>query len=262
MNKFLLRILTHALSVSFIAVCIAPSAKAEDVKAARAAAAKPEVTWSHEPSPELKEALSELDQLKQRYAEAHPSVVAQRKRIEALKEKATWTVSINFHGGPLSTLLDALGSHDGGSFNVIGGSDPTDFATTLPPFTLRNASLIATAKVLGGLLDLRGIGLRVMDDSTPDAVVCILSRHQPGSSMTASQPAEFTSVALAGPLAHWTVDEIVATIHAAWELDPSHDPAALHIKYHPPTKMLLVSGPKDAITVASNVIDHLPPKSL
>ena len=68
---------------------------------------------------------------------------------------------------------------------------------------------------------------------------------------------QFLSFQLAPFLQSQSVNDIVEAIRTAWELDPSHTSEMLHIKFHPGTSILLVSGPQEAINIARNVLIEL-----
>jgi hypothetical protein len=55
------------------------------------------------------------------------------------------------------------------------------------------------------------------------------------------------------------IDDIVAAIRLAWQMDPSHKNDSLQIKYHPPTNLLLVTGTPASLEVVERVIDSLKP---
>jgi hypothetical protein len=225
--------------------------------AARAASAEVEAHWSRQDIPALVDARAELAHLRERLGEQHPEVVALQKEIVNLEKKSPWTFSIDFPGGTLKQVLTPLAGPDGVSFSLIGSGEPADFATELPPFSLHNANLITVAKVLGTLLEARGFQLRVIDDSGPSSVVCVLTRRDTPKPEKRPPQTLFESFPLGAFLGEQSIDDIVGAIRTGWELDPAHDRDALRLKFHPPTSILLVSGPPEAIMVATKVISQL-----
>src|SRR5882724_11701971 len=52
-------------------------------------------------------------------------------------------ISVDFPGGSISKLLEAMSKIDGVSFNIIGADGAREFnQLDLPPFSLKNVSLI------------------------------------------------------------------------------------------------------------------------
>ncbi len=172
-----------------------------------------------------------------------------------------WFLTIDFPGGNLRALLDAL-PHEAGafSFNVISAGDARDVDAALPPFSLRNASLETLFGVVKQLIESKGFNLTDTDAASRriiNSVVCVLSRRDVPQAVKRIEPTLFDSFPLGAYLNDQSIDDIVGAIRAGWELNPAHDRDALRLKFHPPTAILLVSGPPDAIAVANKVISQL-----
>jgi hypothetical protein len=164
--------------------------------------------------------------------------------------------SLDFSGGSLGKLLADLAKVDGISFSVITAGGPADLNVELPPFALRNASLITLYEVLQPLLAVRGYDMNVAGGADGrNSLVGVLRRMEKPAPRARSS--DFASHQLAPYLAEQSVDDIVGALRAAWELDPAHDRAALHLKYHPPTSILLVSGPPEAIEMTRRVLQEM-----
>ena len=167
-----------------------------------------------------------------------------------------WTFTIDFPGGTIAQLVKAVSNSSGPAFNVIG--EKADLATELPPFSLRNADSESLANALNQLLQSRG--LNVTRASGPNIVgergqlnipIYALIRR------ASFDPIVSDSFQLAPYLEKQSIDDIVVAIRTLWELNPANRPEALQLKFHPQTKLLLVSGTPAAIQVASKVISTL-----
>jgi hypothetical protein len=220
---------------------------------------------------QLIEAHAQLEVLKQKYGDQHPMMIEQKAKIAALEkqlrnsgapsgglESAQRTFSIDFPGGSLRAFLTAIEKIDGVSLSIIGSGEQSDFETQLPPFSLKNTTLMTAVQVLSRLLQPRGFDLSPM--SSDPSVVAVLSRHEPPRS-TRIIPNEFESFQVGPYLADQTIEDIVAAIRTAWELDPQRDPNALRLKFHPATSILLVSGPRDGLNMAAKLISQLKTQS-
>jgi hypothetical protein len=238
--------------VAFASFCCA-SALAQPKVPARG-----EISWTLGESPELAAQRRQLEVLKQRYTDSHPQITEVKRQIAALEERGPYLLSLDFPGGPLSGLLTLLAQVKVVSFNVINASDVDDLAVELSPFTLRNAPVKTVFEVLRNMLVPRGLELTPsMDGGNPNAIVAVLARHGSGAKRVA--PPAFDSFALGQHLATHSIDDILSAIRLGWELDPAHDRDALRLKFHPATSILLVSGPPDAIMVASKIISQIKP---
>ena len=163
--------------------------------------------------------------------------------------------NVEFSGGPVSRLIDQVATVKGVSINIIATADQADLSTVLPPFTLRNANVVTVFEVARAMLHDRGLELQPAGGFDHNSVTLLLRRLEPKPS--GRSPDIFSSYQLAPYLSYQSIDDIVTAIHAAWELNPAHDSAALRLKFHPPTAILLVSGPPEAVSLAGNVLSQL-----
>lgn len=161
------------------------------------------------------------------------------------------SITIQFPGGTLAKLVDALAKSPSGPVNIIG--DERDLATEIPPFSLQNVHPQAFAQALNNLLESRGIMVVASGNASPPLQDVFTVRRTPPHSHFVSRDA-FESIQLAPYLEHQSIDDIVSAIRTAWELDPAHEPSALRLKFHPATAILLISGPQEAINVAQKVV--------
>lgn len=250
---------TCVLRFSFIAAALLCSAvEAADEKGVNAAAKPVEKTGPQSGSSlgesrELFNARMELQLVLSRVDEKHPDVAVLRARIAMLEKLEPRKINIDFRGGPLSKFVETISNGKGVSFTIVNAGEPADLQIELPPFSLYSCPLRTVTAVVRNLLLPQGLELEPIDPEQ-NSVVCTLRRiSRPEADQT-----EFTVVQLGKVRSKMSPDEIVATVRSAWELDPSHDPKALLIKFHPGTKMLLVYGPKSAIVVTERVIAALP----
>lgn len=180
-----------------------------------------------------------------------------RTEAEILESQRKYFLNIEFQGGPLAVLLENIGGSNF-SLNIISpGSTELLKSAELPAFTLRNSSMLALTKVVGNLVEAQGYKFQVVDDTNPNHVVGMLSKAGPARAPM-QPPTAFESIQLDEYLhSGLTIDDIVDAIRSAWELSPKNDRDALKLKYHPPTKILLVSGPTSAIIVTKTVVGSL-----
>jgi hypothetical protein len=265
MNKLPSRALALALLLSApLASLLAqpPDPNSPAVAHSPAAKAKFRLSWEEGSLPLLDEAKSLLSAMLKEVKQGtrapnDPALDEVRARIEHLTKEIPVFAHLDFPGGTLSSFLAEFKSLPGEmSFNVIDAGDPADLETELPRFSLHHVTLTTVATVLSQVLDTRGLILRV-DSTSANSVLCILSRSgAPGNTPPKSA---FTSFQLADVLSgkSLTVDDLVDTIRAAWGLDPQHVQDTLHLKFHAPTQLLLVSGPDESIRICTNVIDSL-----
>lgn len=191
-----------------------------------------------------------------------------RAKIEALEYVAAHTppdapeseqrlITVDFPGGPISALLAATEKSSPSGFNVI--SEKADLAIELPPFSVRNAEPVELANALTGILQPRGYTLTSSYRPTSGrAPVFTLRKLGPyeGRADPRLLP-QFQSFQLGPYLEHQTVDDIVSAVHTAWELNAAQSPDTLRVKFHPPTGILLVSGPQQGIYVVENILRQL-----
>jgi hypothetical protein len=163
-------------------------------------------------------------------------------------------ISLDFPGGTISDLIVAIEKADGGRpINVIG--DKTAFATEVQAFSVRNADRFGVIEAISRWLDDRqGVVFR----QTGDGIFLLEKVPSPQHLLPNGESTFFASFQLNPFLSDTqTVDDIVGAIRAAWELDPDHDPAALRIKFHPPTGLLLIAGPPEASTITYSVLKNI-----
>jgi hypothetical protein len=162
-------------------------------------------------------------------------------------------VNVEFGGGTLGQLVALLNKSPDGSLNIV--AEPGDLNATLPAFSVQNALPSSIVSALNQFLSPRGLTLVSSGVGVPAGMKDVyIVRHGPA---TLGNHDSFESMQLAPYLEHQKVDDIVGAIRAAWELDPAHEPNALRLKFHPPTSILIVSGPSEAIMVAQKVVGTL-----
>ena len=148
-------------------------------------------------------------------------------------------------GGPPFTII----------LNLVNRDDSAEFAKIeLPPFSLRNVNQINIVEILATMLETRGFRFKSIGGIR--SFVGLVEKI-PASEKAPAPQLQFLSFQLAPFLQSQSVNDIVEAIHTAWELDPSHASTMLHIKFHPGTSILLVSGPQEAINIARNVLIEL-----
>jgi hypothetical protein len=206
------------------------------------------------PQSPLAEARARLEELQKQFTEDNPRIIEQKAKIAELERRPV-TFSIDFPGGTISDFLDAVSNGKGVSLSIINAGDPADLATRLPEFSLRNTNLMTAIQVLSRLLEPRGFNLSMMP-SDVNSVAVVLGRNEPARPRT-PLPIDFESFQLAPYLRDQSIDDIVEAIRASWELNPRNDPNALRLKFHPPTSILLASGPRDALNMAGKIISQL-----
>ena len=208
-----------------------------------------------------------LEELHQRYGDAHPSIIEAKAKVAALEKQLTErgvtphvvaprAISVDFPGGSLSALSAAIAKTDGAYFNLLG--EQADLATELAAFSVRNASPEIFAAALNQLLTPRGLEIKPGGNMiNGEGTVFVVAKTAPRRPAT-TEPTLFESFQLGPYLGKQSIDDIVGAIRTAWELDPTHKPDALVLKFHPPTKLLLASGSASAIQVARQIITVLP----
>jgi len=174
------------------------------------------------------------------------------------------TLSFDFPGGTLGDLIALAEKASGAvSLNVIG--EKAALATEIQAFTVKNADRDAVLRAIGQLL--RGRGVRVEQAGAGFFIVSSEGSKDRRGQLNAEEVAVlrkaksqtiFDSFQLGSYIDdQQSVDNIVDVIRSAWTLNPAHEASALQIKFHPATKLLLVSGPPDAIEMTRQVIRSL-----
>jgi len=158
------------------------------------------------------------------------------------------TVSVDFPGGTIAQLVAVL-TKSGSGFNLIGDSD--DLTTVLPAISVQNANVYDFAQALDAILRPHGLSLGGDWNSNIFAVEKRQAEVNRGpGDLTRSYP-------LTDELKTHSLDEIEAAVRAAWQLDPTHDAKALRLLFDAATKLLLISGPPEAVHIAFDVIGHI-----
>ncbi len=172
-------------------------------------------------------------------------------------------LSIDFPGGSLGDLIALVEkTNNDVSLNVIG--EKGALATEIQPFTVKNAYRDGILRAIGALLRDKGIRIEQVDRGifivSTDGAKDRRPAHLSPDEVLAVRRTQtiFDSFQLGSYLDdQQSVDNIVDVIRTAWTLNPAHDVNALQIKFHPATKLLLVSGPPDAIEMTRQVIRSL-----
>jgi hypothetical protein len=164
------------------------------------------------------------------------------------------TVSLDFPGGSLGDLIALVGKTNGETaLNVIG--EKAALSTEVQAFTVRNADRDALLRAIGELLRSKGVRVQGVGGG-----VFIVSSDSPKDRRPTHPRSEvvFDSFQLGSYLDdQQSVDNIVDVIRSAWTMNPAHDANALQVKFHPGTKLLLVSGPPEAIEMTRQLIRSL-----
>lgn len=177
------------------------------------------------------------------------------KPIEQAKPAAK-LINVDFPGGSVAQFVAAVAKSDSGLFTIIGEKE--EMEVILPPISLRNIEVTALQNTLRALLTPHGLELTLTGVG-----ISVLYKNNNSNFFRPQieNHSAFESFQLKRFLADNSVDDIVAAIRAGWELDPAHDRNALHLKFHPPTSVLLVSGPSDAIMLTKDILGQIKPSS-
>jgi len=245
MKKFLRRIriatVVSVLVLGARAAAAAPVEVAELMKA-RAHLLEAYSRGLHDDDENVKQTKAEIARLE--YLVAHAENPTEPPRL----------VSVNFPGGSAAALIAAADKSSAEGFNVIG--EKADLAIDVPAFSIRNADPNSLAFALDGILRQRGYTLQTnFKPGQGQAPIFVLRRLNSYEQRIDGMP--FESFQLATYLEGQSVDDIIGAIHTAWELDPAHRPEALRLKFHPPTNILLVSGPVEGINTVRSVLGQL-----
>lgn len=230
-------------------------------------AQKSEARWEQAETRESQDMLNRLRVLEQRISEGSgpqqkidqlelKNAMAQ---LEVIMPSRPWRLNVTYPGGPLTKFLALIDRPGVATIEIISAGTPKDLDVELPAFSLKNADPETIFGVLQNFLEPRGYLLNPagrLDKS--DSVVAVLHSRLEGHDATPGSQSELESLQLTDYLfENQTVDTIVDAIRMAWTLDPQRDAAALKIQFHPPTKMLLVSGPVPAAALAQKVVAGL-----
>lgn len=165
--------------------------------------------------------------------------------------------SVDFPGGSVATLMALIEKSGSAGLNIIG--EKTDLALDLPPLSVRNTDASSFASALDSILRPRGYILESSRrPSAPNqAPVYVLRKLNAYEVPNRNSSSLFQAFQLASFLDTHSVDDIVNAIRTAWELDPSHNRDAMHLKFHPPTGILFVSCPPEGVSLVQNVLSEL-----
>lgn len=181
--------------------------------------------------------------------------------LEHLESLRPYRFTLHSEGGTLREFLTALSRDKEVNLTLINAGAPSDLDLILPPFDVRNANWNMIVEVIANFVATRGLFLKIAgsDQANPDiskSVVCVMRPDSADNKRTAD--AGFESFQIGDYLADTqTIDEIVDAIRTGWGLVPGSSQDALRIKFHPATKLLLVSGPSAATQVAKQVLNGL-----
>lgn len=259
-------LLAAALS---LAIAAATHAQPSSAKQKTPAPDSPKFTlqWFQPTTPELTAYEREASSIarRQKVGEAtQEQLEAALARVEHAQKRTPYLLNIESLGGTLAEFASLASRASEMSLTVINAGEPADLQTVIPPFTLRNAHWGTVVNVLATFLEMRGLDFKLVGGDNPNlsearSIVCMLRRIQPAPGDKNRAPSmDFDSIQLHEHIhGTQTIDVIVDAIRTAWELDPTRDAAALRLKFHPPTKLLLISGPAPAGAVVHRVIGGL-----
>jgi len=175
-------------------------------------------------------------------------------RTSSVAIKSEPTLTLDFPGGSLGDLIKTVEGMSGEpALNVIG--EKAALATEVQAFTVRNANRDIVLMAIGQLLRSKGVRLEAVGNGVFIVSSDASRDRRPPRAKT---EAIFDSFQLGGIIdEQQSVDNIVDAIRTAWTLNPAHEANALQLKFHPGTKLLLVSGPPDAVEMTRQVIRSL-----
>ncbi len=227
--------------------------------------AKFEVSWSRLRTPEMEVTQAQLNLLMNRYksgAATKEELANLEYQFQRAERERPYRLSLTSKGGTVRELLSILSAGSEAKLTLINAGEAADLEIVLPAFELNNASWNMVIEVLSNFVATRGLILKIAgsDGPTLDAsgsVVCVMRRADSAEGRR-SPETRFESYQLSEYLdTNQTVDVIVDAIQTAWKLNPANDPDALRVKFHPGTKLLLVTGSANATLVATQVIKGL-----
>lgn len=179
-----------------------------------------------------------------------------------LHDHRPYRFAVRSEGGPLRELLAEMSRDKDINLTVINAGDSSDLDLVLPAFELRNANWPMLIEVLSNFVATRGLLLKLAGSDYPNldlakTVLCVMRRNEAPEARRSAESA-FESFQLGDYINNTqTVESIVDAIRTGWALLPGSDQDALRIKYHPETKLLLVSGPASATQVARQIVNGL-----
>lgn len=270
--------LTRLLALGLAAALTSPlltirAADAAAVVAAKTAPEKFKVTYTRADPPEL----SLLDERVTLLNNQYKSGVGSKEELmqlmftrDRMLQNRPYLLTIHSEGGTLRELLAAFSVGREPTLTVINGGESSDLDIPVPAFDLRNAHWLTVIEVISNFVATRGLLLKTAgsDNDNPNAsasITCVMRRAGGADGRQAGEPA-FEAFQLTDYIVRdKTVDDdmvqtITEAIRAGWAIVPGADQSALRLKYHPETRLLLVSGPAPAVQVAKQVIAGLPKK--
>jgi hypothetical protein len=270
-------LLTGALLSSLLAASRAATAdKPLDVPASPVSKAKFQISLSEVSPPEYPVELQKLQRTQELFKRGlvpNSEVAHQESVVESLRLHNKAVITVGSDGGTLAELLEAAAQtsqrQGGFSLTLINAGDPSDLNAKLPPFMLQRVHWGTVIEVLSKLLSPQGLELSYSggDSSNPaeaKSVVCVLRRiGAPSLGANESNQPAVEAIGLSDYIASdQSVDSIVDAIRTAWSLDPGRagNTSSFQLKYHPPTKILLISGSTRAIAIARQVVANLAKK--
>lgn len=166
-----------------------------------------------------------------------------------IASEAPDTFAVDFSGGSLAQLVAQLESTPPHwSVDIVGSKADLD-AATVPPFSVHHIHKDQLMGLLANILPKSGF---MFAPFGPEGAV--LSRRE------ANGASNFVSHDLSPFLNTRSVDDIVDAIRTACSMNPSPNGPELKIKYHPRTKLLLISGNEQDIGIAIRVLNSLVPQ--
>lgn len=161
---------------------------------------------------------------------------------------------LSFPGGTPKDLVDALARASGNPVNVIIPNEGKD--VQIPPFQL---AAVSTTEVLSSLntpfMPKKGGGsMTYRFERTEDSSIWTMKILLSGSIPDPRQVVK--PVSIARYLDNYSIDDLSTAIHLAWEAAPE-DSVKPSVKYHPETKLLIVSGSEGQIDLVMAVLGQL-----
>ena len=207
--------------------------------------------------------LRRLRELAEKKLVTPEEVTVQASIVERLSRGGIEQITLRSEGGTLGELVNVTSGDRSLSLTLINAGEPSDLEAKLPPFTLQRVHWGTVIDVLSKLLASQGLELSYSggDANNPveaKSVICVLRRIVPATADGLPQ-STFAAIRLSDHIFRdQTVDAITDIIRTAWKMDPKRDASALQLQFHPTTKILLVSGPSPAATIAREIIESLP----
>ena len=155
-------------------------------------------------------------------------------------------ISVDFPGGSLAQLLDAISKSSSEPFNMIASNDA--LALNVPAFSIRNAGSRDLAEALAQFLPGYRVDLPAEKaDRDGQPIFTIKAREPVSQENSGSRTRRPNTNNTSYPLTQFLqgqipVDQVIDSINQAWALDPSNKPEDLKVKYHEATGILMISS--------------------